>query len=72
LLSGFQPIENNYILYFQTLDGRISGYWDTVEQDWVLLDESYNRDLARALRVAQNLVAPKLLQLPMPVAGGQS
>lgn len=59
-------------LYFQTLDGRISGYWDTARQDWVLLDESYNRDLARALRVAQNLVAPQLLQLPLPVLGGQS
>ncbi|MEE4218702.1 MAG: DUF3450 domain-containing protein [Xanthomonadales bacterium] len=59
-------------LYFQTLDGRLSGYWDTAEQDWVLLDESYNRDLARALRVAQNQVAPQLLQLPLPVVGGQS
>ncbi len=59
-------------LYFQTLDGGISGYWNTAERDWVLLDERYNRDLARALRVAQNLVAPQLLQLPLPVLGGRS
>jgi ElaB/YqjD/DUF883 family membrane-anchored ribosome-binding protein len=59
-------------LYFQTLDGRMSGYWDTSTQDWVLLEDAYSRDLSRALRVAQNLVAPQLLQLPLPVVGDPS
>lgn len=59
-------------LYFQTLDGLVSGYWDVAGQSWVLLDQSYGRDLARALRVAQNLVAPQLLQLPLPVVGDRS
>jgi ElaB/YqjD/DUF883 family membrane-anchored ribosome-binding protein len=59
-------------LYFQTLDGQLSGYWDMAKQDWITLDENYNRDLAKALRVAQNLVAPQLLQLPLPVVGDPS
>lgn len=59
-------------LYFQSLDGGTSGYWDAAAQDWVMLDSGYNRALAQALRVANNLVAPQLLQLPMAVPGGQS
>lgn len=59
-------------LYFQTLDGEASGYWDRRSQAWLPLDDRYNRDLAQALRVAQNLTAPQLLNLPMPVAGGES
>lgn len=59
-------------LYFQTLDREVSGYWDTLEQAWIMLDGRHNRDLAQALRVAQNLTAPQLLNLPVPVAGGES
>ncbi|MCB1707987.1 MAG: DUF3450 domain-containing protein [Halioglobus sp.] len=59
-------------LYFQSLDGAASGYWDAREQAWLPLDEGYNRDLAQALRIAQNLTAPQLLNLPMPVAGAES
>lgn len=54
-------------LYFQSLDGDRSGYWDREAQDWMPLDPRFNRPLARALRVAQNVTAPELLQLPMPV-----
>jgi len=54
-------------LYFQTLDGSASGYWDREAQDWMPLDPQFNRPLARALRVAQNVTAPELLQLPMSV-----
>jgi ElaB/YqjD/DUF883 family membrane-anchored ribosome-binding protein len=59
-------------LYFQTLDGTTSGYWDASQQQWVVLDESYNRGLTQALRVAQNITAPQLLNLPLPVIGGES
>lgn len=59
-------------LYFQTLDGETSGYWNAEEDSWIALDTDYNRDLAQALRVAKNLVAPKLLQLPMMAPGGES
>jgi cell division protein FtsB len=59
-------------LYFQSLDGETSGYWDRASQSWVMLDAQYNRPIAQALRVARNLVAPQLLQLPMAPAGGAS
>lgn len=58
-------------LYFQSLDGQKSGYWDRQAQDWMTLDPEVNRPLARAMRVANNLTAPELLLLPMPVAGGE-
>ncbi len=59
-------------LYFHSLDGETSGYWDAKEDSWITLDADYNRGLAQALRVAKNLVAPRLLQLPMRVPGGDS
>jgi len=59
-------------LYYQSLDGAASGYWDAVTQQWQALEERYNRGLAQALRVAQNTTAPQLLNLPMPVAGSGS
>lgn len=59
-------------LYYQSLDGASSGYWDRDQQAWVPLEERYNRGLAQALRVAQNITAPQLLNLPMPVPGGDS
>lgn len=58
------------VFYFQSLDGENSGYWDRESRDWRPLDRDFNRPLARALRVARNLTAPELLQLPLPVPGG--
>lgn len=59
-------------LYFQSLDGKTSGMWSMQQEDWVLLEDSHNRSLAQAMRVAQNLTAPQLLQLPMMAPGGDS
>lgn len=56
--------------YYQSLDGSSSGIWNSQEQQWTALDERFNRGLGQALRVAQNLTAPQLLNLPLPVAGG--
>lgn len=56
-------------LYFQSLDGLTSGYWGMQEQQWIPLEESYNRGLGQALRVAQNLTAPQLLNLPLSITG---
>jgi hypothetical protein len=58
-------------LYYQSLDGETSGYWDREAQDWEPLEEVHNRSIARALRVAGNLTAPELLQLPMVGPGGE-
>ncbi|MEE4143930.1 MAG: DUF3450 domain-containing protein [Halieaceae bacterium] len=57
-------------LYYQSLDGSSTGYWDRDQQSWVPLDERYNRGLSQALRVAQAITAPQLLTLPMSVPGG--
>lgn len=59
-------------LYYQSLDGASSGYWDAAAQQWAELDGSYNRGLTQALRVAQSTTAPQLLNLPMPAAGSGS
>jgi hypothetical protein len=63
-------------LYFQSLDGSTSGVWDPEQGEWLLLDSQYNRELAQAMRVARNTVAPHLLQVPMlppvPASGDAS
>lgn len=59
-------------LYFQGLDGGASGYWDRARGEWKLLDSEYNRAIAQALRVAKNLSAPELLQLPLMPPGDAS
>jgi hypothetical protein len=59
-------------LYFQSLDGETSGFWDRNSETWELLDSRYNRPLVQALRVAGNQSAPQLLQLPVMVPGGGS
>lgn len=57
--------------YFQTLDGETSGYWNTENENWNTLDPQYKRELAQAMRVAKNQMAPQLLQLPLLVPGGK-
>ena len=59
-------------LYFQSLDGTRSGYWDAQDKRWVELDSEYNRDLTQALRVAKSQVVPQLLQLPLMAMGASS
>jgi len=59
-------------LYFQSLDGAASGFWNAREERWVTLDATHNRSLVQAIRVAKNLVAPQLLQLPMMAPEGDS
>tara|TARA_R110002110_G_scaffold415561_1_gene650751 strand:- start:49851 stop:50621 length:771 start_codon:yes stop_codon:yes gene_type:complete len=59
-------------LYFQSLDGLVSGYWDAGKEAWVTLESQHNRSLAQALRVANSLSAPQLLSLPMKAGGAGS
>jgi hypothetical protein len=59
-------------LYFQSLDGKTSGYWNAQQDAWLALDADFNRSMAQAMRVAKNMTAPQLLQLPLPVPGGES
>lgn len=57
-------------LYFQTLDGLQSGYWNRALDSWERLQPSHNRDITRGLRVANNVSAPQLLNLPLLGNGG--
>jgi cell division protein FtsB len=59
-------------LYFQSLDGETSGYWNAADDGWMTLAPEYNRELSQALRSAKNLTAPQLLQLPLMAPGGDS
>lgn len=59
-------------LYFQSLDGARSGYWSAAQEQWLPLDARFNRHITQALRVARNLVAPELLQLPLVAPGGDA
>lgn len=59
-------------LYFQSLDGASSGYWSAEQQVWTPLAAEYTREVARALRVARNQVAPQLLLLPLVAPGDAS
>ena len=59
-------------LYFQSLDGETSGYWNARDEAWIALDSGYNRSLGQALGVARNMTAPQLLHLPMLAPGGES
>ena len=59
-------------LYYQSLDGSSSGYWDPQQQQWFLLEARYNRGLIQALRVAENITAPQLLNLPLRLSGEES
>jgi hypothetical protein len=58
--------------YYQSLDGSSAGYWDTQQQQWLPLEARYNRGLNQALRVAENLTAPQLLNLPLRLSGEES
>ena len=73
LQLGAQELSVEYLrigrvaLYYRSLDGSASGYWGVEEQAWIPLDERFNRGIGQALRVAQNVAAPQLLSLPLPV-----
>ena len=59
-------------LYYQSLDGSSSGYWEPQQQQWFPLEARYNRGLIQALRVAENITAPQLLNLPLRLSGEES
>jgi len=52
-------------LYYQSMDGQESAYWNTSSQSWEQLADEFNQPLSEAIRVAKKQVAPRLLLLPM-------
>src|SRR6056297_92595 len=55
-------------LLFQSADGSMTGIWDQEAKSWDMSDEHRN-EVKKGLRVANELIAPELLLLPVPAPG---
>ena len=53
-------------IYYQTLDGTISGYWDKSSAQWVGLDSSHNEGITNSIRIVQGKETKDLMRLPLP------
>jgi hypothetical protein len=71
LLQGQAQISVEYLrigriaLYYQSLDGKRSGLWDASMGVWQDLPVEMNGQIKQAIKVAKNIVAPQLLNLPV-------
>lgn len=52
-------------LYYQTLDGQRSGYWDRKANTWTALDSSHNEGINHAIRMTQGKESKDLMMLPI-------
>lgn len=48
-------------LMYQTTDGLKSGYWDVSQGQWVELENSYNADVLKGLRIARDQAAKDIM-----------
>lgn len=53
-------------LYYQTLDGSESGYWDKQSNSWQKLSADYNQPIAKGLKIARKEAAPDFFRIPVP------
>lgn len=53
-------------LIYQTLDGKEVGIWNQEKKQWEKLDNSYRRQITKALRIAREQGAPDLIRMPVP------
>jgi hypothetical protein len=51
-------------LMYQTPDGTETGYWDANAKDW-MRDDSFERDVKNALKIAKKQGAPDLITVPV-------
>jgi hypothetical protein len=56
-------------LYFQSDDTKITGRWNNTDRAWVI-DNSARNEVRKGLRVARQLVAPELINVPVSAAEG--
>ena len=52
-------------LYYLTIDGKQSGYWNQETKQWIKLDSSHNPGIARAIRMMQGKEVKDLMLLPV-------
>jgi hypothetical protein len=57
-------------LYYQTLDRSQSAVYNLKDKKWVVLDESYNSAILKAIKMARKKMAPDFLTLPILVSKG--
>lgn len=67
--GGLRSVEffrlGRVMLYYQTLDGHESGWWNPQARRWEILDGSARRPLAQAIAIARQQQAPAYLHLPV-------
>lgn len=51
-------------LYYQTLDGNVTGRWSAKAGQWEVLGSEYRREVRDGLRIAKKQAPPALLSLP--------
>ena len=56
-------------IFYQTLDGKESGYWDKHEKQWSPLSGDYNRSIAQGILIAKKQAPPDLIKLPITAPG---
>jgi len=56
-------------LFFQSDDTQITGRWNNVDRRWDI-DNSARNEVRKGLRVARQLVAPELINVPVSAAEG--
>ena len=60
------------MLYYQTLDGHESGWWNPHSRTWQMLDGSARRPLRQAIAIARQEQAPTWLVLPVKTLAKES
>lgn len=53
------------MLYYLAIDRDRGGYWSQAQDEWVALDSDYYSAIETALKVAEEKIAPQLLELPV-------
>jgi len=54
------------LLFYQTLDGSVTGWWNPNSRRFEELDDRYRIPVSDGLAIAKNQVAPDLVRLPVP------
>ncbi len=54
------------LLFWQSLDGETTGWWNRNSRQFEQLDSRYQRPVSDGLAIARNQVAPDLIPLPVP------
>ncbi len=54
------------LLYYQSLDGRLTGWWNPNTRQFERLHDRYRLPISDGIAIARNQVAPDLIRLPVP------